>query len=323
MAENTSQGLIKALKFVLPAQKNGGDKPFQTHCLIDNGMLKASDGTLTISSQIEETLTAYPQTKMLHDVLVKCSEATVMTQTSGAKLVIKSGKIKANIPCYKEGLTDIYPDEISVSVTEEFQEAISKIQHLGDTDSDILVRSSLLLDNCTVTCTDGNVILQAWHGLNMPTSVIPIRAARLVSKASKLLTGVGFSSRSVTFHFEDCSWIKTQLMPGQYPQCDRLFDDAAELTEIPEDFFANVKLLKPFGFGAVYFVNGGFSSTIDPNDGVFIECEQDVTGVSYYADKLLSVADVATAIDFKLNNNCCFVFGEKLRGVIMGFKGAK
>lgn len=95
---NPAEGLIAALKFILPAQKKNGTIQ-QQHCFIGNGWLVAANETLTIATKIEEDLNACPQTHAFLEALSNCSEELQITQLSETALSVKSGPFQAQISC--------------------------------------------------------------------------------------------------------------------------------------------------------------------------------------------------------------------------------
>ena len=62
------------------------------------------------------------------------------------------------------------------------------------------------------------MLMEAWHGLDLPPNVpLPKQFVAALVKQKKNLTGFGFSRSSATFYFEDGCWLRTQLYSDEWP----------------------------------------------------------------------------------------------------------
>jgi len=174
-------------------------------------------------------------------------------------------------------------------------------------------------------CTNGSVIAEYWHGLGwyefkkLTDVLIPKQAIGALSKTDKGLVKCGLSEQSITFHFEDGSFIKTQLIKEPFPPYAHLFEKKVNPWPISEDFFKAVRSIEPFAKeGVVYFVDGGLASS--QSGETFYKIEGLPKDWSFNIKHLLSVEHLVKTIHFDVDSNKAIFFGENCRGIVMGME---
>lgn len=317
-----ASGLIAALKFVSAAQKKGGHV-YQQHVVIQNQTISAYDGLLTIGRKIEEDFAACPQSDLLAAALGKCGETLSIAQGDNGRLTIQSGKFKANVPCVDfASMPTQYPDPNIAVIDNRIKEGFAAVMGLATEGAQHVMTASLLLQANSVLATNRIVILEFWHGIDLPPGlVIPKAAAQVIAKSERDLVGFGFSPSSVTFWFDDESFIKTQLFSEQWPNTDGILNKSVNPWPLPEGFFDAVKAVASFtDTGNVYFRPGEMRSHPDGYDGASYEIEGLPDGQAYNGKLLLMVEPYMQTADFTSYNGQAFFFGDNIRGAIAGIK---
>lgn len=319
--------LHEALKFVYMAQKKDG-LIWESHCQMKDGWVMATDGRLTVGAKIEEDITIAPHTETLMKALAKCGEKLSITQQTNLLTVIQSDKFRANIPCADiTAMPPLCADERVAVLTPAVSEAFALLAPLvNDSDARPALTGVRLQAN-TATATNGYAIIEYWHGIDLPPGMlIPKASAMAVVKCGKVLSGLGFTEKTVTFHFEDESFIKTVRIDAKFPDTDRLFKGNFIYLPLPDDFHEALDGVSAFTdseTGSVLFHAGKMKTSMYDHKGASFECEglpdlPDGMGISV---KLLNLCrNSMTQADFQTLPDAVQFTGENARGKIMYLK---
>lgn len=318
---NPAFGLIKALKFVSPAQKKNGPTNVQ-FCTMENHWLIASDGILTIATKIEEDLQACPHTLQLIEALSNVESELNITQLSEFSLSVASGQFRALVPCVsRDELTFYGPDEPCAVIDDRLKAAFGALTPLVTENGQTAIHSAVLLQSGTAVATNGSVIMEYWHGIDLPPNiVIPKLSAQAVAKCDKTLVQFGFSQSSATFYFEDGSFIKTQLFNERYLAYQRLFREC-NCFPVPEDFFKAIRMVEPFSRdGHIYFKNGAVATQMSEDNATTYRLEGLPEDMGFQIKLLLLCEPFFKQAEFDEENKRVFFFGENVRGILMGLE---
>jgi len=308
------------LQFVGLAQKSAGTT-YQTHCLMNNGWCVAFDERMTIGCKVEENISACPKTETLLAALQKCGDQVAISQLNEFVLSIRSDKFKASVPCVGfESIPATGPDPAQGPITDAVRagfDACGWLVHEGEQNA---YQAALLLQGGSIVGTNGHVVLEFWHGLNLPNGLlIPARSAAAIVSITKKLVAFGCSATSATFYFEDESFLKTQLFDQRYPQYGHIFErfGSHQPTPLPADFLVGVEAVKKFSESKFVFLCGDkIQSHIDAELGA----TYDLAGIP---DKLSFNHEYLThcAPHFKntvFDGTSVYFQNGNVRGAIMG-----
>jgi hypothetical protein len=324
-AENKSNVFLDALKFLSLVTKDVGP-PCETHVYLSNNWACASNGVIAAGHKISEDIFACPNNKLMIEALSKCNENFSITQLDNNRLSIKSDKFKAVIPCIEPILLAVVgPDAPIADINDKFKEAAEAVNVLtGDNGQDILNRS-LLMRGKSIVGTNGKIIFEYWHGIDLPPDlVIPKDIVNPLVKNSKKLMKFGFSPASITFWFEDDSWIKTQLYAEHWPKLDTVLDQKCNPWPVPADFFTGLAAVAPFSTdGLVYFDHGTLRSHRQEGTGASFTVAGLPRGPIFSARQLALLKPHASQIDFLApgphpGTTCLYFYGTSMRGVVAG-----
>ena len=317
---NPAASLLAALKFVAVAQKKTGTVQ-QQFGMISGNWAAASNGVLTVATKVEEDLAACPHTYQLIDALSKVGEDLSITQLLPTSLAVVSGALRALIPCVGFGDLDISgPDERCAVIDDRVKAAFEAVLPLATDGAQHAHLAAVLLQSGSAVATNGHVLAEYWHGIDLPPMLIPKASAVAILKAGKALTGFGYSGASATFWFEDDSFIKTQLFGEQYPNYQPLFNcEGLNPWPVPDEFYKAVRSIESFSrSGVVYFENGMLASNEQETEASTYKIEGLPEGMGFNAKYLLTVESSFKNVHFDESSNKAFFFGENVRGVLMG-----
>jgi len=322
---SNASSLITALQFISIAQKDKGSF-FQTHCRIANNQIVAYDGNLSAGHYVEDELTACPQTKVLKDALLKCGQSLSITQLGNERLAIKSDKFSVFVPCAVEEMPLVIPDSPVAPIDDRLKTGFEVVGLLAKEGAERVVLASVLLNANSMLGTNGHIVVEFWHGINLPPNlVLPKSFVTAILKTDKPLAQLGFSFNSetgqynsLTFYFNDNSWIKTQLYNDQWPDTASMLNVDSNAMVLPESFFEAVKTLASLASdNRFHLFQNLLRTSFDETTGASYEVEGLPPGKIFSAEYLKLLCSFVTCIDFTTYNDKALFFGENIRGAIM------
>ena len=323
-----TEKLVKAIEFIAVAQKDPDKNKdlgltYQAHMSLQRGSAVAFDGVLAAGTAIDlGDVVAAPQTFKLLAALKRCKAQYSVTQLeSGAGLVIRSGQFRATVdamPLQDLATYSVYPDNPFVAVDDRLKVGFNMLNPLLVENTQFVVTSTLLLQNGTMKATDRALLVEYWHGLQLPASVVvPKAAVTAVAKCSKSLVALGGSSNSITFWFADNSWIKTQLHTEPWPNTDGIFNFAPVITELPKKLKEAVEAVAPFSpDGSVFLNKDEVASHLDNATGATHDCKGLEGGFIFNIKRLTDVLSFATHADWSSSNVGVYFQGENMRAML-------
>jgi len=320
-----SSQLLEALQFCSCVSEKVG-AAFETHIGLKDKWAIAFNGIVAAGSPIVEDIYCYPHNMLLIEALSKCDESFTLTQLDNSRLAIKSGKFKATVPCLDpELMQNAFPDPQIVGITNKFKDAVEAVGVIASENAQHVLTASVLMNGSTVISTNRVMVLEYWHGLDLPPNVpLPKEFVTALTKQKKNLTGFGFSNNSATFYFEDGCWLKTQLYADSWPDMNRILSLRGNLWTIDPNFYKALDAVEPFSEdGNVYFDTNLIMSHAEAAEGAQYECAGLPKGVIYPIKQLKIIKPFVKRIDYMadgLNDSSyCLVFeGDVCRGIIAG-----
>lgn len=317
--------LLQALEFCsVVAEKIGS--PHETHIGLRNKWAVAFNGIVAAGAPINDDLYCFAHTFTLVEALSKCSESYSLTQLDQDRLSIKSGKFKAIVPCLDPLLMpNAEPDPQIVGITNKFKDAVEAVGVLASENAQHVLTASVLMNGASVISTNRVMLLEFWHGLDLPPNVpLPKEFVKALVKQKKNLTGFGFSRSSATFYFEDGCWLRSQLYSDEWPDVSRILNREANLWTIDPSFFQALDAVAAFSEdGNVYSRLNLLCSHSHEGVGATFECNGVPAGFVYPIKQLLIMRPFVKQIDYMANgvhnsSYCLYFVGDECRGVISG-----
>ena len=316
-----SSGLINSLK-VLSEIGTTLDRQWEHHVVLKDGWAMMHNGVIAAGERISENLNVCPHNDLLIQALSKCGTNVSFTELETQRLSIKSDKFRAIIPCLS--LYDIAipsPDPICAAVDDRLKEAVRAVSALSDVDPLRVVMASILLDHGSAYATDGHVMIEAWHGIDLPPKLaLPKAIIAPLTKNAKKLKGFGYSQSSCTFYYEDDSWVKSQFYATEWPDISRIANTPSQQETIPEAFFDGLSAIEKFSDdGYVYFDDGDLRSHRTADEGASYEIIGLPKGPIMKIANLKMIKPYVKTVDFLARDGKMTVwYGGNIRGAIMG-----
>lgn len=293
------------------------------HLRIENGWATAFNCVLAIGTKCESDITACPQSKLLTQALSKCGQNIAITQLDN-RLSIRSDKFRAFVPCINPTLLPTpIPDTPQVDVDDKLKKSFDIVGLANVENSEEIVSTSILINGKSLIASiAGKMIIECWHGLNLPSG-LSLPKALVKALPNKELLKFGCSQFSCTFYFTDGSWLRSQLYAEQWPDVARVFDCQHDLQPFHVDFWEALAAVSPFGEGLVYMRDGRLSSHAQADAGASFELSGYKGSWCYPAKQLALLKAFATHCDFSAtgaHGPVLYAVGGNVRAVMAGVR---
>lgn len=319
-----ASSLLRALDFVALAQRDKG-APYQTHVVLRNGTAIAFDGVLAAGHLIDEDLHACPHSMTLLSALRKSEGVLSVTQLANDRLSVRSGKFRATVACLPEAsIPGIAPDPMVGVMDNRIRKGLEAVSPFIIENSQRVVMASALVRSGSVVATNGHVLLEYWHGIDLPPGlIVPKVFINALLKIKHDIIGFGFSQSSLTVYFEGNCWLKTQLYAEKWPDCDGILAKHVGTTlPLPKGFFEALAAVQDFTEdGRVRLFDGRLQTHTDSALGATYELDGLVaSGVTLNAKHLTPLEGLVSAVDWNGSENITFFYGENIRGALSQLK---
>lgn len=319
----SSNKLLEALQFLSLITRPTG-APNETHIILANQTAVTYNGIMAAGVLIEESIFGCPHNSTLIAALSKCGQNLSITQLEGNRISIKSDKFKAIVPGLEpHAIQSIEPDIAQVEIDDKLKTAM-EIGNILSENGQTIYNVSILMNGPSIISTNGKVLIEYWHGLNLPNGVaVPRAFAETLSKVSKPITKFGMGPYSVTIYFNDNSWIKTHLYSEQWPDMSHILEGSSNPYPLPNSFWEALGAVAPFSVeGLAYFDQNVLRSHASQDAGASFEIEGLPRGPILNIKQMLMVKPYIQTIDWfaRTNNGLPMMkfFGNQCRGAIAG-----
>jgi hypothetical protein len=324
--EERSQ-LVQVLQFLDLTWKAGEDQAM--YCMMGEHSARSFNSVIAAGTSIEEDLQACPQTALMLAAILRCPDGYVITQLSPEKLHVRSvepdgrSDFEAYIPCIAPAsLSWPIPDAPVAAIDDRLIEALQKVAPLLSATGETLVEQSIQLNAGSCMATNRSVILEAWHGFDLPSGLLLPKAIIVaIRKTKKKLSAFGYSPVTATFYFEDSTWLRTQLFQGKWPEIKKHLDAQTCTRPVPPELFKAAKKVSPFsGNGSVYVKGDLISShpfnVKEEGSSLKLPIGSEHRERSYDAKNLSLIAKHVTQWDETMRDDGTYFTGENIRGLI-------
>jgi DNA polymerase III sliding clamp (beta) subunit (PCNA family) len=316
--------MLKELKFVMGAVAKKDLVPAMTHFCIESGRVRSYNGMVALSSPIPFDINCNPKAEILYRAIENCEEAVSLYMTPGGKLGVKSGPFKALVPCIEETVAHPEPDGEPVEIDGEvLLKAFKALEPIIGDDASRPWQAGILLRGQSAFATCNVVLVEYWLGVTVPHVVnIPGAAVREILRINEAPISAQCTETSFTFHFGDGRWVRTQLLPTDWPDLARILDRSANPAPIDGRLFTALERIKKFTdkLGRVYFTDGVAHTETDPDSGTSFRMEGNRMNGVYAYEMLKKLEGLAVDIDFSTWPEPCMFYGDRLRGAIVGMR---
>lgn len=318
--------MLTELKFVQGAVAKKDFLPALTHFVIEKGTVRGYNGMLALCSPIPFDIECKPKAEPLVKAIGNCTETVQLALTAAGRLSIKSGKFKAFVDCHPDESTPhAMPEgeDVVIDGAALLQALKTVAPFIGDDASRPWSNGVLLLGQ-SAFATNNITLVEYWTGCTVPRPInIPRAAIKEMLRIDEAPIGVQMTENSITFHYQNGRWLRTQLFETKWPDLSKVLDRESNPQPIDPRLFEALKVLKPFTdkSGRILFKGAGKIAThADDTEGAGYELDGfDHTGI--YQIEMLGLLDGnVRSIDWSLYPSPCMFFGDRLRGAIVGMR---
>lgn len=327
--------LLSAVQRVASIQKGTGLTERQTHCRFSNGYVMATNDIEMIGIPVTGlAIECCPHSKTLVAALERC-EGDITFTLEGSVLTVKSGRVRVPVPCLAgESLADLAPDQRQGDAGPALAVALGQAAAVVlETATNPMCRAVFMGPGTVEGIHDAKVMIQLWHGVSpLPQLAMPKETAMNVSKHPSKLVALGVSQGSVTFWFEDNSYLRSCLYDVKRPDFDKILECRVNVkpTPIDETLFEAVAMILPF---SKVILNDGYSEAVTFEDGKVWaggHAHDDVASFDYVCSALnnatvngnylIMFKSLASEVIYDEFNKKIYLNGGNMRSVIMGMR---
>lgn len=315
--------ILDTMRFVQGAVSNKDMIPEMKHFVIQDGEIRSFNGVLALSSPIDFAVNCAPKAVPLVQAIRNCEDITTLGITDGGRLRVRSGPFRAFIECVSmEGLPHQKPQGEMVPIDGNvLMNAINTLQPFVGNDASRPFTNGILFSGQSAFATNNVVLVEYWIGVPLPFTInVPMAAVKEMVRIKQPPISIQLCEHSVTFHYEDGRWIRSQLLTTQWPEFTKILEVPSAPVGVPENLFDGLEALKPFleKQGLVYFRDGLLHTSISDTDGASYEVPGLAQEGCYKLAMLSLLKNVAKTIDFSSYPKPCIFYGDRLRGAIIG-----
>jgi DNA polymerase III sliding clamp (beta) subunit (PCNA family) len=316
--------MLQVLKFVQGAVAKKDFIPAMKHFAIENGRVRAYNGSLALSSPIAFNIDCNPKAVPLVQAITNCPDTQVtLTMTPAGRLKIRSGAFNAFIECEEGQVPPALPEgeEVRNFDGEQMLAALKALAPFIGDDASRQWSNGVLLRDQSAFVTNNVILVEYWIGSAFPKTVnLPKTAVREMLRVNEPPEYAQTDGQSMTFHYSDGRWIRTQLLATEWPDVNKILELPSNPVPIDNRLFTALDLLKPFAdkMGRVFMKDGVLSTAPADMEGAKYDFPEFTTTCAFQIDMLGLLNGFAQQIDFSTYPRPCQFFGDRVRGSIIG-----
>lgn len=316
--------MLKELKFVQGAVAKKDFLPAMTHFAIEGGHVRAYDGTIALSSPIPFDIDCKPKATQLVQAISNCNDTVTLSMTPAGKLRIQSGSFRAFVDCVHEDTPHALPEGNDLQIDgESLLGALKAVSPFIGDDASRPWSTGVLLRGGSAFATNNVCLVEYWIGSKFPKVInIPRAAVREILRINEAPTHAQHTENSLTLHYKDGRWVRTQLYSAEWPDLSRVLDRANNPESIDERIFEGLDTIRQFAdkLGRVFFKDQALCTSESASEGAVYEVPGFLHEGVYAIEMLRLLNGVAEKIDFTSYPEPCIFYGNRIRGAIVGMR---
>ena len=305
--------MLADLKFVQGAVAKKDFLPALTHF-----------GTIALCSPIPFDIACKPKAETLVRAIGNCTDTVQLSLTPAGRLSVKSGGFKTFIDCVDGETPHALPSGQQVDVNgPALLAGLKAVQEFIGEDASRAWCNGVLLKGASMFATNNVTLVEFWAGSTLPIVVnLPRAAVRELLRINEPPTHAQYDEHCVTFHYEGRRWLRTQLLPADWPDLSRVLDQPCTPLPIDSRIFEGIANIKHFAdkLNRVIFRDGAMCTHDADGEGASYAVEGLAVDGVYNMEMLELLQGVAQQADFTTYPKPCLFFGENLRGAIIGMR---
>lgn len=317
--------ILKGLKFCVGAVAKKDFVPALKHFLIENQRVRGFNGILALCSPIPFDIACKPDASTLIGAIACCEDTIQLSLTKAGSLTIKSGKFKMNVKCIQEDTPHVEPEGAVINFDGQvLYDGLKAVEPFIGNDASRLWANGVLIKDGSLFATNNVILVQYWIGIAFPHVVnIPHAAIKEMLRIGEPPIYAQLSENSITFHYSENRWVRTQLYVTEWPDLARILNRESMQTPINEELFKALTALKRFvedKIECIIFKPGVIATHDEEGVGGSYEIDDMQYQGRYNLSMLALLEGKAQTIDWTGYPGPCIFQGGMLRGAIIGMK---
>ena len=316
--------MLQSLKFCIGSVAKKDFVVDLKHFAIESGRVRGFNGMLALSTPIPFDIDCKPNAEQLIKAVSNCADTIQLSMTKAGRLSVKSGNYKAFIDCVDGESAHVDPEGEIVEFDGSLLLAgLKSVSPFIGTDASRPWANGVLVKGQSLFATNNVILVEYWLPSAFPIVVnIPRSAVREILRINEYPTHAQITETSLTFHYENERWLRTQLYDTKWPDLSKIIH--RESTQLPFDtkIFEGLQAIKAFAdkLETVYFRNGELCTHPTDVEGAVFAIEDFNSKGRYSIGMLNLLQGIATTIDWSAYPKPCAFMGDRLRGVIVGMR---
>lgn len=309
--EKPTQSLINALTFVKQLYSKK-DNPF---CSISNNFIEIQNEKMNIGFPVVEDILCFPHVDKMLKALKQINDDVFVITHFENSLEILSNEYRfiVNGTDYIEPMFSLNEPEPRAQINDNLKAACAILSQFTEPEHNDPRKCHVMLQAGNAIGTNGHLLVEYYHGCNIPPIGLPKKAAEIIGKSKSSLASFGFSNDQSTFWFEDDSFVISKYPQMTFPNPNDFFQ-MKDIQPIPPEFFPGLIRLKPFCTDKIVKIQ---------NEKIFAgENSVSIVGIpdmlNFSIDYLLKFKKHFT--QWSVNEHSIEFFGNNCRGIVMGIK---
>lgn len=320
--------MLKELKFVQGAVAKKDLLPAMTHFKIENGTVRSYNGVLALSSPLPFDLDCCPKADQLVKAIMQCDEEEPITlsMTPGGKLRVTSGGFRAFVEVVQGDTPHVGPEGAVLAFDGNvLLTALKTIYPFIGNDASRPWTNGVLLNGQSAYATNNTCLVEYWLGAPFPHQInVPKACIKEMLRVDEAPTHGQISGNSITFHYSDGRWIRSQLLGTEWPLglIEKMLNVPHESVPIPKELFVAINKLQKLADGTnrIYINNGLLTTHTEEETGGSFEVDGLEFVGCYNIVMFALLENVVEIADFTRYPEPALFFGGPLRGAIIGMR---
>jgi len=317
--------MLSSLKFVQGAVAKKDFVAALQHFRIKDGLVKGFNGSLALCGPIDLDLSVQPKALPFIKAIQACQDTIALHVTDAGRLSVKSGRFKAFVDCIQEEFPDIEPEGDTIKMDGGLLKVLKKLAPFIAEDASRPWARGILFRGQSAFATNNVVIMEHWLGYTFPVEInVPKSAVTELLRINEEPEAMQVTPNSVTFHFSNRRWLRSQTYSLDWPDIGKVLDREATPRDFPEALFTSIHdCLIPFleEDGGIYFRDdGSITTSYAEGLGAAVQFEPFGAVGKYNAEQFMLLDGVAERIDLGTFPAPSLFYGDKVRGAIVGMR---
>jgi len=314
-----------ALKFVKGAVGKKDFVPALKHVNINNGVIQSFNGSIALSSPINFKHNVAPRALEFIRAVEKCGDEPQISITKAQRLKVASGSFKVFINLLDTVYPSVEPEGEIYDCELDLIEALTALAPFISKDASRPWSRGIIIRNGYAYATNNVALVCYTKPVKFPCDIIiPKECVDELLRIRQPVRTVQMNNNSVTFHFDNDRWLRTNLIdsnaPDFYPVLGKC--DYNSVTPIQEDLGEKLERIKSFSDSKEPVItlksDGMFTSQIE-GEGAH-DSEYSFPLAVFRYEPLALVLSVATHWNLSYYPQACPFTGPNISGVIIGMR---